>query len=74
MYGLSGSVGVLRVHGRKYSHVIAFNLHALKFCNHARTPGQDQDTQTGAAIYAIDSQRISTRPGWSCISCEPKAV
>lgn len=37
LYGLRGSVGVLRVHRCKYSHVIAFNLCALKFCDHART-------------------------------------
>lgn len=37
LYGLRGSVGVLRVHRCKYSHVISFNLCALKFCNHART-------------------------------------
>ena len=81
--GLRGYLGVLRAQNRKYSHAIAFNLCALKFCNHARTrsarqtPGQarpvfhrrsmseDQDTQTGAAVYleflqyASDPQKIS---------------
>lgn len=37
LYGLRGSVGVLRVQNRKYKLVIAFNLCALKFCNRART-------------------------------------
>ena len=46
LYGLRGSVGVLRVHMCKYLHLIAFNLCALKFCSHARirsarkTPGE----------------------------------
>ena len=46
LHGLRVSVGVLRVHMCKYSHFIAFNLCALKFCKHARarsarkTPGE----------------------------------
>ena len=37
LYGLRGSVGVLRVQKCEYSHLIAFNFCTLKFCNHART-------------------------------------
>ena len=46
LYGLRGSVGVVRVHMSKYSLAMAFNLCALKFCKHDRirsarkTPGE----------------------------------
>lgn len=50
LYGLRGSVGVLRVHRCKYSHVIAFNLCALKFCNHARTDQQERHPEKCARI------------------------
>ena len=68
LYGLRVSVGVLRVHRRKYSHMIAFNLCALNSAAmhgqiskkdtrrsapgfHRRSMAEDQDTQTGAAVY-----------------------
>ena len=44
------SFGVLRVHRCKYSLIIAFNLCALKFCNHARTDQQERHQEKCARI------------------------
>ena len=44
------SFGVLRVHRCKYSLIIAFDLCALKFCNHARTYQQERHPEKCARI------------------------
>lgn len=71
LYGLRGSVGVLRVHRCKYSHVIAFNLCALKFCNHARTrsarqtPGEVRPDSIAGACRKIRTPKPAQRYIWN---------
>lgn len=78
LYGLRGSVGVLRVHRCKYSHVIAFNLCALKFCNHARTrsarqtPGEVRPDSIAGACRKIRTPKPAQRYIWN--SCNMPAI
>ena len=62
LHGLRGSVGVLRVHRRKYSHMIAFNLCALKFCSHARTYQQERHPEKCARIPSLEHGGRSGSP------------
>ena len=79
LYGLRGSVGVLRVQKCEYSHLIAFNFCTLKFCNHARTDQQDRHPDNCARIpYAGAWRKIRTpnrRSGISgiCAICRRSA-
>ena len=69
LYGLRGSVGVLRVQKCEYSHLIAFNFCTLKFCNHARTDQQDRHPDNCARIpYAGAWRKIRTPNRRSVIS------
>lgn len=71
LYGLRGSVGVLRVHRCKYSHVIVFNLCSLKFCNHARTrserktPGEVRPDSIAGACRKIRTPKPAQRYIWN---------
>ena len=64
LHGLSGSVGVVRVHRCKYSHLMAFNLCALKFCNHARTDQQERHPEKCAQIPSPEHGGRSGHPNW----------
>lgn len=71
LHGSRGSVGVLRVHRCKYSLVIAFNLCALKFCNHARTrsarqtPGEVRPDSIAGACRKIRTPKPAQRYIWN---------
>ena len=56
------SVGVLRVQRCKYSLIIAFNLCALKFCNHARTYQQERHPEKCARIPSPEHGGRSGHP------------
>ena len=67
LHGLRGSVGVVRVHRCKYSHLIAFNLCTLKFCKHARirsarkTPGEVRPDSIAGAWRKIRTPKPAQR-------------
>ena len=67
LYGLRGSVGVLRVYRCKYSHLMAFNLCALKFCKHAmirsarKTPGEVRPDSIAGAWRKIRTHKPAQR-------------
>lgn len=71
LYGLRASVGVLRVHGCKYLHLMAFNLCALKFCDHARTrsarktPGKVRPDSIAGAWRKIRTPKPAQRYIWN---------
>ena len=71
LHGSRGSVGVLRVHRCKYSLVIAFNLCALKFCDHARTrsarktPGKVRPDSIAGAWRKIRTPKPAQRYIWN---------
>ena len=62
LHGLRGSVGVVRVHMRKYSLAIAFNLCALKFCCHARADQQERHPEKCVRIPSAEHGERSGHP------------
>ena len=80
LYGLRGSVGVLRVHRCKYSHLMAFNLCALKFCSHAmtrsarKTPGEVRPDSIAGSWRKIRTPNRRSGISGICAICRRSAT
>ena len=80
LYGLRVSVGFLRVHRCKYSHLMTFDLCALKFCKHARirsarkTHGEVRPDSIAGAWRKIRTQNRRSGISGICAICRRSAT
>ena len=82
LYGLRGSVGVLCVHRCKYSHLIAFNLHAWNSANTpghpdrsaGQTPGQVRPDSIVGAWWKIRTPKRRSIISGICAICQRSAT